>query len=220
MRAFVFLFVLLVARSSAEDIDLDDYFSKTTLFERPAPWKLTKLEEEHVLERLSSEERKIVDLYLQYIRKYQVNTPDIRERLIEFLEPKHHEWFVIDGDIGTSISVQSSDTLEKLYNVSTDRTFDVETKVRQLKSQLNTLPDFEERFTEELAKREESERKPFERSDSSSETSTGMQSVDTPQKSSIDNPRSFAWLYWILSVLILSSVGVLAWNSRKGSSAS
>lgn len=32
-----------------------------------------------------------------------------------------------------------------------------------------------------------------------------------------ENPRSFAWLYWVLGVLILVSVGLLGWNSRKGS---
>ena len=35
-----------------------------------------------------------------------------------------------------------------------------------------------------------------------------------------ENPRSFAWLYWMLGALILSGIGVLVWNGRKGSSAS
>lgn len=34
-----------------------------------------------------------------------------------------------------------------------------------------------------------------------------------------ENPRSLSWLYWMLGALILGGVGVLAWNSRKGSSA-
>lgn len=35
-----------------------------------------------------------------------------------------------------------------------------------------------------------------------------------------ENPRSLSWLYWMLGALILGGVGVLVWNSRKGSSAS
>lgn len=33
-------------------------------------------------------------------------------------------------------------------------------------------------------------------------------------------PRSLVWLYWMLGALILGGVGVIVWNSRKGSSAS
>ena len=33
-----------------------------------------------------------------------------------------------------------------------------------------------------------------------------------------EKPRSLAWLYWMLGALILGGVGVLVWNSRKGSS--
>lgn len=35
-----------------------------------------------------------------------------------------------------------------------------------------------------------------------------------------ENPRSLSWLYWMLGALIFGGVGVLVWNSRKGSSAS
>lgn len=35
--------------------------------------------------------------------------------------------------------------------------------------------------------------------------------------SQIKNPRSLSWLYWMLGVLILGGLGVLVWNSRKGS---
>lgn len=45
--------------------------------------------------------------------------------------------------------------------------------------------------------------------------------IELPNKSEspAEKPRSLVWIYWMLGVLILGGVGVLVWNSRRGSSA-
>lgn len=45
-------------------------------------------------------------------------------------------------------------------------------------------------------------------------------SKETTAQSEEEKTRSLPWLYWILGSFILGGVGVLVWNSRKGSSAS
>ncbi len=218
MIKILWILVIISSSAMANEISLDVLFQSADSSDRVSPWNLTPEEESYILEQLGSNEAKVIRDCLFYVRKFEINTVQIRKRLANLLGEEFSTPIVFGGDFMTSLDHESCVTLEKIYDLPRTPGLRGKERIIDLKKKLNKHPDFEGRFTEELANREQSERKPLERSDSSSETSTGVQSVDTPQKSSIDNPRSFAWLYWILSVLILSGVGVLVWKNRKGSS--
>ena len=203
-----------------ENEALEEFFDSTERFQRGRPWTISEKEEIFLLEKLDSEDRVVQRKFLSEIEKFFINTPKLRNTLVEMMDNAENQNFsLISNDVLYSLSHDSCHVLARLYSVSLPHTLSAEEQRIELKKELNIHPDFEGRFTEELANSKQSERKSLDRPDSSSETSTGAQSVDTPQKSPTENPRSFAWLYWVLGVLILGGVGVLVWNSRKGSSA-
>ncbi len=204
---------------------LEEFFSSNERFKREAPgipWTVTKEEEEFILAKLASDDFPTQLKFLDEIKLFRINTLKIREALLGIVDnPKYQNVKKISNDTYGSLSGEASSALAKLYSISsyTQGATDGEWRI-ELKRQLNNHPDFEGRFTKELTNRERPEKKPLVRPDSSSEKSTGAQSNESSQKPSIENPSSFAWIYWVLGVLIMGGVGVLVWSSRKGSSAS
>ena len=223
---FIWISILLsqMLLLGEEDRSLESYFSSNERFKREAPgtpWTVTKEEEAFILAKLASDDFSTQRKFLSEVRMFRINTPKIREALLEIVDTSEYQNIQrISNDTYGSLSGEASSALARLYSISSYTQGANEEEWRlELKRQLNIHPDFEGRFTEELANSKQSERKSLDRPDSSSETSTGAQSVDTPQKSPPENPRFFAWIYWVLGALILGGVGVLGWKGSKGSSA-
>lgn len=204
-----------------ENEALEKFFDSTKRFQRERPWTISEKEEVFLLEKLNSEDRVVQRKFLSEIEKFFINTPKLRNTLVEMMDNAENQNFsLISNDVLYSLSHDSCHVLARLYSISLPHTLSAEKQRIELKKELNIHPDFEGRFTKELTNLERPKKKTLGRSDSSPEISAGAQSNGASQKPSIENPRSLAWLYWMLGALILGGVGVLVWNSRKGSSAS
>ncbi|MDP0491122.1 MAG: hypothetical protein Q7Q71_08765 [Verrucomicrobiota bacterium JB023] len=222
---WILLFSLEAPLFSEESDNLEQYFTSDVRFIREEPgeaWLITKEEEEFILSKLRSDDFSVQRKFLCEIKMFRINTPAIREVLLEFLNGQEYQHVrKISNDTYGSLSGEAGNVLARLYNISSYTQGATEEEWRlELKRQLNTHPDFEGRFKEELSNLERPEKKTFVRPASSAEAPAKKEIAEMSQNSSTEDPRHPSPLYWILGTLILGGVVVLVWNSRKGSSSS
>jgi len=219
-----FVFLLQLQVFSKESEVTEDSFSTKELFKRKKeelPAKITKEEEEFILSKLTSDDFSTQREYMQIVGVLRINTLRIRETLLEMMENPENEKLqeFFHKRYGT-VSGGARSALEKIYLIPYKHGIELQQRI-DLKKQLNKHPDFEGRFTEELAK--QSDRKPLVRPESPLENSPSTQSTEQSEngaKSTEENPSSFSWLYWILGLLILGGIVAVVLNDGKSSPSS